>query len=813
MSPRTKLYIVLAVALLFITAATTTLYYAVYAVSYFQGEELNRLAYRQLSAGNWDAAIALYDAASTKKLDRTTLALVYGNRAWCYTKKEMDDQAIQDFTKSIELDPRPVYSVLDRGLAYHRKGEFEKAVVDYGTALARDPNVTDAYHNRGLIFSDRGEWALAIADFSEAFRCNPYNVQFLVDRGMAYAADNQLDKAIANFDAALRFNPLHGGAYIQRAAAYSRKGDPAKGLADVSQAIAKTPDARQLRWARAYIYLDRGVIDKAVDDCDYALIIAPRYELAYLLRARASAQERDWARVFPDADKALEIVPKLSYAHYLRGRAFTGQGRYDEAIAEFDKAIRLDPSNVWALYFRAQNYAYRQEYSRALEELRQMLERFPKAEAPHLGLAWFLATCPHDAYRNGDEAVAEAIKGCETSYWESWYGADVLSAAYAEQGDFDGAIKFANYALTRPGLSPKDRDLVEQRLARYQHRLAIRDVGGVELNRTLFEEAISAYSGQDYDRAISCLNAVLPPNPGASVSAALFHFFDGTHDKTSRPPWALEERATMTNGFYYRGLSFKAKREWDKAIADFSTALWREPESGLALAERGITYRHTGRMDQAFRDLDEMIRLKPNDALGHALRADTLQRTQQLDAALEVAAAAIRLDPKLALAYDVRGRVYHSKKEFQKADREFNEAARLERDHVENILNSAYAFNRKRDYKLAAAEFRETVELFPRSALAHNDLAWFLATCPEAACRNGAEALAHAKAACELTKWSEPDYLDTLAAAYAETGDFDQAVKYVRDAMIRMDPQDKHRKEIEEHLVLFQRKEPWRVRR
>lgn len=253
MSPRTKLYIVLAVALLFITAATTALYYA---VSYLQGEDLNRRAYRQLSAGHWDAAIALYDAASTKKLDRTQLALVYGNRAWCYTKKGMDDQAIQDFTKSIELDPRPVYSVLARGLAYHRKGEFEKALVDYGTALSKDPNLIDAYQGRGWIFFDRGEWALAIADFSEAIRCSPYNEQFLVDRGMAYAADNQLDRAIANFDAALRFNPLHGGAYIQRAAAYSRKGDPARGLADVSQAIAKTPDAPQLRWARAYIYLD-----------------------------------------------------------------------------------------------------------------------------------------------------------------------------------------------------------------------------------------------------------------------------------------------------------------------------------------------------------------------------------------------------------------------------------------------------------------------------------------------------------------------------------------------------------------------------
>lgn len=269
----------------------------------------------------------------------------------------------------------------------------------------------------------------------------------------------------------------------------------------------------------------------------------------------------------------------------------------------------------------------------------------------------------------------------------------------------------------------------------------------------------------------------------------------------------------MTNGFYYRGLSYKAKREWDKAIADFSTAIWREPESSVALAERGITYRHKGQMDRAFRDFDEMIRLQPNDALGHALRADTLQWTKQGDAALEAAATATRVDPKLALAYDVRGRVHHGRNEFEKADREFGEAERLDPHHVENALAGAYAFRRKREDKLAAVEFREMAERFPRSAYAHNALAWFLATCPDAACRNGADALAHAKSACELTKWQDSAYLDTLAAAYAEVGDFDQAVKYVREAIAKLEPQSEDRKEIERHLVLFQRKEACRDRR
>ena len=713
MSPRQRFYIVAAVSLLFIGSVTIAIYYA---ISYGQGEDLNARAYRELRAAHWDAAIALYDQASQKHLDTTTRALVYGNRGWCYTKKELDEQAIRDFSESIRLDPKPLYSVLDRGLAYHRTGEFEKAVVDYTTALSKDPNRTDAYYNRGLIYAEKGEWALAITDFSEAIRCQPRNAQFYVYRGMACASNNQLDSAIADFDAALKFDPVQVGAYIQRAAAYARQGNPEKGLADITKAIEEMSNVPQLWFARAYIYLDRGLPDKAIADLNEAVRIRPDYDYAYLLRARAHGQERVWPNLLRDTETALNLNPKLAHAHHLRGRAFSAHGQFDQAITEFNETLRRDPGSLSAFYQRAQNYAYRNEYSRALQEMKQLVEHFPKADIGHLGLAWFLATCPHDAYRNGDEAVAEAIKGWELSNWESWYGADTLGVAYAEAGNFEQAIKFANLALTLPGSSPKDRGFVEKRLSLYQHGIAVRDFGGGEPNQTLFEEAVSAYAALDYDRAIQCLNAVLPPNAGASVSAAIFHFFDEPHDRKHRPPWSPEATAEMTNGFYYRGLSYERKREWDNAIADFSTVIWREPRSRLALAERGISLRRKGETERALRDFEEILRSNPHDALAHALRADTMEMTGQPDAALEIAATAIRLDRKLALPHDVRGRAWLRKKEIGKADQEFAEAEQVEPDRFDEILASAEAFQRIREYKLALAEFHETAERFPRSA-------------------------------------------------------------------------------------------------
>src|SRR5205807_6285695 len=64
-----------------------------------------------------------------------------------------------------------------------------------------------------------------------------------------------------------------------------------------------------------------------------------------------------------------------------------------------------------------------------------------------------------------------------------------------------------------------------------------------------------------------------------------------------------------------------------------------------------------------------------------------------------------------------------------------------------------------------------------------NDRAWLRATCADPSIRNGQLAIADAKKACEIDEWQDTSYMDTLAAAYAEAGDFDSAVRYEEQAI------------------------------
>jgi Flp pilus assembly protein TadD len=80
------------------------------------------------------------------------------------------------------------------------------------------------------------------------------------------------------------------------------------------------------------------------------------------------------------------------------------------------------------------------------------------------------------------------------------------------------------------------------------------------------------------------------------------------------------------------------------------------------------------------------------------------------------------------------------------------------------------------------AHYKEALRLKPEWPEVLNNLAWLLATHPKAQFRNGDQAVRLARRACDLTKHQQPIYLGTLAAAYAEAGNFERAIESAQQA-------------------------------
>ena len=160
------------------------------------------------------------------------------------------------------------------------------------------------------------------------------------------------------------------------------------------------------------------------------------------------------------------------------------------------------------------------------------------------------------------------------------------------------------------------------------------------------------------------------------------------------------------------------------------------------------------------------------DAYGLFIRSAVHVVQAKPDKALADLDAALKLDPKLAPAFVSRGWL-----------------------HVD-----------RGDLDKGLADFIASTKADPNDLQAANNLAWFRATCPKEKYRDGKLALAEATRVCEVTKYKHEEFLNTLAAACAETGDFKSAVKWATKAA-EIVPGDE---EFAAHVKLFKSGKPLR---
>ena len=150
---------------------------------------------------------------------------------------------------------------------------------------------------------------------------------------------------------------------------------------------------------------------------------------------------------------------------------------------------------------------------------------------------------------------------------------------------------------------------------------------------------------------------------------------------------------------YNRALEWRAKREDDKALADYGEAIRINPRYALAYNNRGNIYRANGEYDRAIADFDAALRINPKYAFAHNNLGMALFGKGELDRALASFDRAIRLDPKYAYAYNNRGNAWGGKGEYDRGIADFSEAIRLDPKYGNAYSNRGIAWRKKHQYE------------------------------------------------------------------------------------------------------------------
>ncbi|XP_010084702.1 PREDICTED: tetratricopeptide repeat protein 6-like, partial [Pterocles gutturalis] len=323
-------------------------------------------------------------------------------------------EAIQQFTKVIEIDPLNVQAYVCRAQAYHKDAveSFKKAVKLLMTSAKILPNTFEAaemYYLTGLCYMEQKSLLQAHDAFSMAIRLHPSYPDAFYQRGLCRMQLRQA-KCIRDFNRALALCPSHFQAYMSRAAYYGSEGRYSKAILNCNEAIKILPNSERAYFYRGTLKYQNKTFKAAVEDLSKTIDLNKTCILAYYNRAVCYHQTKDFRKALKDygilllLDSNKEIAFKVlinrgllyveldDYANACEGgvghnrsekrlrrykldfkeatllspddsQIFQAIGicchrlhEFEEAVKSFDRVLKLDPVSVDAYVGRGNSY-------------------------------------------------------------------------------------------------------------------------------------------------------------------------------------------------------------------------------------------------------------------------------------------------------------------------------------------------------------------------------------------------------------------------------------------------------------------------
>jgi tetratricopeptide (TPR) repeat protein len=241
--------------------------------------------------------------------------------------------------------------------------------------------------------------------------------------------------------------------------------------------------------------------------------------------------------------------------------------------------------------------------------------------------------------------------------------------------------------------------------------------------------------------------------------------------------------ATDATRHLKQGDKWYRDKAWDEAIAEYDRAIRLNPKNPDAFNHRGAARAQRGEWDQAIKDYGEAIRLDPKLDTAFYNRGESLANQRKWDNAITDYTEAIRLNPRNSIYFIGRGLAQAGKGEWVKAVADYDRAIRLNPNDPLTYNNRGLAREAEMKWDEAIKDYNKAIEISPQYSTAYANRARVRIDCPNAEYRDAAKAMEDAQTACKLSVWKDPWQLEVLAAACAESGKFDEAVKWQKKAM------------------------------
>lgn len=395
-----------------------------------------------------EALLQTVDALTATLAQQPQDAEAYYQRGAAYLKSGQYAEAIQDYTKVIELIPQAARGYQARGLAYTEFAYPDKAIADYQQAVERDPTDAVTYQYWGRTLAQTQQFEEALQKFQKAIELDPDDARTYFERGYAYMQANKFAQAIYDYTECLRRQPDNFRAWYYRGAVY------AKLQQDAGYLELEWDDNAIHDYFQAVRFKNAGKYGKPAE------LEMVAYELAtlYQKRGKLAYEAKQYTAARRDFTSALEYDTDDAATYYWRAQSYRQLGKYPEAIQDYDAALAHDPKLADAYYYRGLTYQWDEQYAQAIPDYTTYIELDPQESATYKLRGDCLRLL--ERYAEAIQDYQAAIER-ESEYATAYYGRGL---AYEQSGQNESAARDYNIYLKLQGEKDKNADKIRQKI-------------------------------------------------------------------------------------------------------------------------------------------------------------------------------------------------------------------------------------------------------------------------------------------------------------------------------------------------------------
>lgn len=191
-------------------------------------------------------------------------AQTYNNRGVAYEKCKSYKLAVADYDRALELDPTLLFPRINRGNAFRLLCDYARSIAAYDDALVVAPNDGSIYSRRAFAHFDQEDYLAAVRDFEKAQRLGYVTVASAICRGHAYHVLRQPEEAVVALSEAINLDPSNAFAHGLRGWNLAKIGRPAEARASIMECLRLEPNNTQGLFSLGVILQAEGDLEKSL---------------------------------------------------------------------------------------------------------------------------------------------------------------------------------------------------------------------------------------------------------------------------------------------------------------------------------------------------------------------------------------------------------------------------------------------------------------------------------------------------------------------------------------------------------------------